>query len=185
MPRRYRYRRYTRPKKSVRYSNETMYTDWVATVKNGTRFNTHLKFTYPVIPVSNVQGMRKIKNITFNLLMHPDPYLGTEITNDNFNPNFYWALVYVPEGQGVGSSVPTDQTNAFASAYEPNQNVIMSGVGQFNSPLTRKTRLARNLNSGDTVHLIIITSIGDADTTAQQDTGFWLTGTINYAICYN
>ena len=62
---------------------------------------------------------------------------------------------------------------------EPNQNVIMQGLLPLtsNSRQEFRTRLARNLNSGDTIFLCLrpvidITNIPD------------LTAQLNFAICY-
>ena len=185
MPRRYRYRRYTRPKKSVRYSNETLYTDWILNIARGDLYTNHKKWSIKIIPETNLQGLRKIKNITLNLALSPDEVVSVDIHDGVYNPNFYWALVYVPEGQGVGAPVATDNNTPFVSLYEPNQNVIISGVMTAGVPMTRKTRLSRNLNSGDSIYLIVYSSKGDPQGAASNDTGFWITCTMNYAICYN
>lgn len=68
------------------------------------------------------------------------------------------------------------------SIYEPNQNVIMSGVvGPGSNQQTWRTRLARNLNSGDSIQIcfssLYVTQIWQGDL-------FELNCTLNYAISF-
>ena len=67
------------------------------------------------------------------------------------------------------------------SLYEPNQNVIMSGyiTPNYNAMQTFRTRLARNLNSGDTIQMIIAPAAA-TDAVQQQLIGI----SLNYAITY-
>lgn len=164
MPRRYRRRRYalSRPVKTAKYSNETFATSFIPI--NNTVFNVVLS------PSTTAGGTRKCKNFTLNMY--------TTI------PGF-WALVYVPEGTNPGTlnwSTPTDESVPVVSAaslYEPNQNVIMSGITRNTSESYRfKTRLARNLNSGDAV-FFLFKPFG----TVSSDAG-GVAMSCNYAIAY-
>jgi hypothetical protein len=93
-----------------------------------------------------------------------------------------WALVYAPQGFPPASL--TLQTGAAGndpvSIFEPNQNVIMSGwlndLGT-HDPVTYKPRLARNLDSGDQVLLLLYNPSSQATTVI-------IAFTLNYAICY-
>lgn len=145
------YRRNSRSIKKVKYSNETM--QMIATPNasaiNGGGFLC-------MIPATDVAGVRKVKNfdITF--------------TYDTFTAPVMWALVYVPQGMShVALTRPTqysDQNTAPSSLYEPNQNVIMSGVLPVtaNTKIVQRTRLARNLNSGDSIYLYIRSVMDDS-----------------------
>lgn len=103
-----------------------------------------------VIGSTNVLGMRKVKNFTINFVA-------------NTSRPIFFALVYVPEGTNpnllrVGGQPVENVPNVISSAslYEPNQNVIMSGIIPPASAGRQvyTNKLARNLNSGDQVYLI-------------------------------
>jgi hypothetical protein len=75
---------------------------------------------------------------------------------------------------GAGTAQPV-------SIFEPNQNVIMSGILNpqgTSEPVTYKSRLARNLESGDYISLLVMNPIADGAVTVD------IAYTLNYAICY-
>lgn len=122
----------------------------------------------PIIVNTDVQGMRKCKNFSITL-------------QTTSNIPLQWALVYVPEG--TLDNIPTlglpNNQNA-VSLYEPNQNVIMSGViFAADMPITKRTRLARNLNSGDAI-AVVACAVENAQAQAQ----FALYAQLNYAISF-
>lgn len=164
MPARRRYysRRSGRPLKTVKYSNETYGFSIVRKPEDGeqTRFASAT-----LVTKSEVGGMRKAKNFTIKLY-----------TNSSLPVLF--ALIYVPAGTTPGQfNVPGAM--ASASVYEPNQNVILSGIVQNNNPVTLRTRLARNINSGDSI--VVIAFINQRPGEGQF---IELFGTCNYAITY-
>lgn len=132
MPRRRRYKRYSRVVKPVKYSSET-------TVTRGQFTQQHLGGTIDLVPPLNAQGVRKAKNFRFQFLC-------------STNIPVAFVLVYVPEGtqpQPLNmNSIPNT-----ASLYEPNQNVILQGYSYPGQTIFR-TRLARNLNAGDKITLV-------------------------------
>lgn len=147
MPYRRRYRRYrsigySRSIKPVKYSNETY--NFASTLTLAPNQNIKLAF----VPSTTIQGVRKLKNFTLSF-------------NSDIDTPLLFALVYVPEGttpQDISFGTPDQQGNLIpATLYEPNQNVIMSGtLGGPNYAVGRyKSRLARNLNSGDQIFLIV------------------------------
>lgn len=167
MPYRRRYRRsyrLTRAIKPVKYSNETYTFASSVTLAPNT--------TYPAafIPSTNIQGTRKLKNFTLSF-------------NTTIDTPLLFAIVYVPEGTqpsdlnfgGIaeGDLVPS-------TLYEPNQNVIMSGtLGGPNYSVGRyKSRLARNLNSGDQIFLVI-RSVDNTNSVTGD-----LTVLLNFAIAF-
>lgn len=165
MPRRYR-RRYStrRPLKTVKYSNETSNLIGPLTI---TSTDTGSQINAPLVSAVNTQGMRKAKNFTLKLI-----YGG--------NTPLIWALVYVPQGQ-TPSKLTRGSADTPASMYEPNQNVIMSGfiVPTYQQAQVYRTRLARNLNSGDSIQLLVATALAGATVTEAP-----IGATLNYAITY-
>lgn len=173
MPRRYRrrYARVSRPLKTVKYSNETYnggneipyYVAPAQGAVNVPQLNMAL-----IAPI-NSQGMRKVKNFTLTILTSsPVPII--------------WALVYVPDGQNLGTLNVGVAPNS-ASLYEPNQNVILSGIVKNDSAQqTFRTRLARNLNSGDAVGIVFRQVIAYAAGTPANNYSFYVS--LNYAITY-
>ncbi len=100
-----------------------------------------------VVPAVTFQGMRKVK--------HMEVSFSNTSTTDS---SVYWALVYVPQGTTAGS-LQTGTT----SLYEPNQFVIEAGVLDFSGgPLRIRSRLSRNLNSGDSIALLLYPSGGSS-----------------------
>jgi len=94
-----------------------------------------------VVPSTTLQGMRKVKHLTLSMAAPA----GTA------NLDVFWALVYVPQGTGVGTL-----NISGGDMYEPNQYVMSTGIFDFNGgPLRVHCPLARNLNSGDSIALII------------------------------
>lgn len=150
MPRRYtRSGRYTRRVKTVKYSNETYNFAGQYNVANASVKNS---WQETLISSIDQQGVRKCKNFELSLT-------GTAFLAEGQNPvqaPIFYALVYVPQGTDP-SQISIGNPDACASLYEPNQNVIMAGVwpGDLTAPFTRKTRLARNLNSGDRIVLVM------------------------------
>uniref|UniRef100_A0AAU8H6G6 Cap n=1 Tax=CRESS DNA virus TaxID=3138951 RepID=A0AAU8H6G6_9VIRU len=166
MPRRSR-RRYARgrPLKTVKYSNETM--NFGGQKQYNTAENSPTLFA-PIIAAVTTQGMRKCKNFTLHI----------ETTS---SVPIAFALIYLPQGQ-----VPENQILNFglqdapSSIYEPNQNVILSGVVQANSPqLTFRTRLARNLNSGDSIYILYRQLLN-----VPAGGNYFIYCSLNYAITY-
>ena len=96
-----------------------------------------------VVPSSSIQGMRKVKHLQISLG-------GIYAQNTNASV-VYYALVYVPAGTEV-NEITTDGQ----SLYEPNQFVMASGILALGTGTNRiSTPMSRNLNSGDTIVLVI------------------------------
>lgn len=136
------YRR--RPYKTQKYSSETTFISddiKIPWYQGGAGGNIQ-QFSVPMVGNTDMQGMRKAKNFTIHF-------------DTTSNIPLVFALVYVP-----GGTTPQEMSSGTfaqtASLYEPNQNVILSGIVLNTSPqLTFRTRLARNLNSGDFIALLI------------------------------
>ena len=133
-----------------------------------------------MIPPTQMQGMRKAKNFTlsFSKTLGDQPVFDTAIA---------FALVYAPnslEPSQLNIGTWTQQTDNPQSFYEPNQNVIMSGIipANTNGRLEFKTRLARNLNSNDSIFLVMKTCTTGQN--QQSPCNFSVCVSLNYAICY-
>jgi len=96
-----------------------------------------------VVPSDSIQGMRKVKHLTVSI---------ADLAGSTASTPLYWALVYVPAGTEA-NAISIDSGD---SMYEPNQFVLNCGVTDFSAGPTRfHSPLARNLNSGDAIYLII------------------------------
>lgn len=162
MARRYRRTgRYSRRLKTVKYSNETM-----CASKD---VNGYTKMT--LIAATTIQGMRKCKN--FELKINVDPNAAEPSNNA-----IIYALVYVPENTQAGQLFLGD-TDA-SNLYQPSQNIIMSGYAKPGNSIVNinRTRLARNLNQGDSIQLVLL------PVQSMVDGIYAVSVTLNYAITY-
>ena len=115
-----------------------------------------------VVPPTTAEGMRKVKNITVNLS-----------SGGRTGFSYYWAIVYVPEGTSPNE---LQVGGAVASMYEPNQFVMNCGmVDPAAGPIRFFTPLSRNLNSGDSIYLLVRPDAASAPE---------LEGVVRYAISY-
>nr|QZA75074.1 putative ORF1 [Po-Circo-like virus 51]QZA75077.1 putative ORF1 [Po-Circo-like virus 51] len=164
-------RSYARAVKPVKYSNET--------------FNASFAYVWATTPTTSMVtmipaveslGMRKVKNFTLSITQSP--------TLDSSNTvkaasSFMYALVYLPDG--VTANTLSIGNSTAASLYEPNQNVIASGVcSSSNGQFRLSSRLARNLNSGDRVVLLLRPTSSTG--TANDRTN--ISVILNYSITY-
>ena len=167
--------------KRVTYSNETTSFNTTTTISSGQTPNfpsfgegsANMGLVL-VAPVTN-QGRRKVKNFTLSIS-----------TNGN-NVPLVGVLVYVPQGTNPSTLlIGQNSSQSGASLYEPNQNVIMQFVlnpvsADLNGSEVQRfySRLARNLDSGDRICLILVPAVAGS-----SDQSINLTGTLNYAITY-
>ena len=102
------------------------------------------QFSIPVIRPTDIQGMRKVKHLTFTL---------SNAQVAEYTP-FIYAIVYVPQGyQPQPINFPSN--DSATALYPANQFVMASGVVDFSAgPCRIRIPLSRNLNSGDTIQLI-------------------------------
>ena len=91
-----------------------------------------------IVPAITAQGMRKVKHLTVSLGCTSNIGL------------IYWALVYVPAGY------TPNYLNDSGEMYEPNQFVMNCGLTDTDAgPQRVSSRISRNLNSGDSIALVI------------------------------
>lgn len=125
----------------------------------------------PIVAATTQEGVRKAKNISVSIAPP-----GSQTTTAQNNP-FYWALIYLPEGQTPNELSSTGQL------YTPSQFVINSGiVTSIQGKMRISSRLARNLNQGDSIYLLLGTN--NDSLPSSQPTGRF-TYLVRYAICYN
>lgn len=106
-------------------------------------------------------GTRKAKNFTISIVSSTD------------DP-FMWAIIYKPEGVDIKGLAALGNSK---SIYEPNQNVIATGIYTKGQQNRWNTRMARNLQSGDSIVLLTSFFTPDATTIA------W-SAQISYAISF-
>ena len=137
MPKYYRRKRYTsgaRDKYSI--ETKTLRLTTGDSVVNGLYQQAIL-----VVPPTTVEGMRKVKHLTCTLC-----------PNQTQQTLVYWAVVYIPEGYNAN---PLSGVGATA-CYEPSQYLISSGIADPDAgPVRVNTPLSRNLNSGDSIWLVV------------------------------
>ena len=128
----------------------------------------------PIVASTQQEGVRKAKNISVTLATPA----GAQTTNRIQNWSYYWALIYLPEGSVANELHSTDQL------YTPSQFVINSGIVTPEQGKIRiSSRLARNLNQGDSIYLLIGTNSAALADNAGVNYRFQYL--VRYAICYN
>lgn len=151
MPRRYyRRRSANRDRYSIEQTNivTSQSNTWPLVEASNATLQNSRQFTIPIVPPIDTQGMRKVKHLTLTIANFAS-------TADSA-PLFY-SIVYVPQGyEPQPISYPAD--GYAVNSYSANQFVMSSGVIDFTGGPTRiRSRLSRNLNSGDSIFLILAT----------------------------
>ena len=157
MVRRY-YRRTPRSNNRDKYSVENTActtpptSSWTPVPASGDLTQASRQFPITIVPATDVQGMRKVKHLTISFSSEADTRL-------------FYALVYVPGGYEP-SFINFPALGQSISLYEPNQFVMSSGCLDFTGgPLRIRSPLARNLNSGDSIYLLVAKKEDDPSTT--------------------
>lgn len=122
-----------------------------------------------VVSAAAAQGKRKCKNFDINLAVQQAAGVAQAL--------IYYALVYVP----AGSTASTISNAAATEFYTPGSNVLAAGVYDCDegTGFRVRTRLARNLNAGDEIQLIMrSSSIAGNQQIALQ-------GVVSYVVAYN
>ena len=134
---------YRRPYKRARYGSRDKY----SVQQKALQFTTDTEgdtAKIPVVPAATIEGMRKVKHLTVSV--------ANETTSTDLA--FFWALVYVPQGTTPGDIKVT--SGGGAGMYEPNQFVMNCGVVDPSAgPIRFTSPIARNLNDGDAIFLIV------------------------------
>lgn len=145
-----------RPIKSVKYSNESFATRFNLGYLDAPGPALHKTETLVVVPsVSAPLGTRKVKNFTVSFICDHSRIFRPNADELERPAQILWALVFVPEGTNASEINPTTTLMQPRSLYEPNQNVIMAGLITSQNMCRFKTRLARNLNAGDSIQMVL------------------------------
>ena len=121
-----------------------------------------------VVPASTNQGTRTVGNWSITV----------PVTTAGSSNEFYWALVYVPQGETAKNLFATTGTLE-GSLYEPNQYVIASGISDGNAgPIRIRSRMLRKLHSNDFISLIVGTDSTQVASTPMR-------ALVSYSIKYN
>lgn len=137
--------------------------------------------TLTIVKANATEGLRKVKN--FNLTIAPTVSVresGETVWNGNSQFRFEMALVYIPEGTAPH---PLNYSGTNDSIYEPSQNIILSGVFDPTNTFRISTRLARNLNQGDRIGLLIRGMLPDSVSGIEYSIRFMVN--CQYAISYS
>ena len=150
MVRRYYKRSYRSNKDKYSVENTTIITpsgaSWTPVTGDDTTTQDSVQFTQVIVPEADVEGMRKVKHLTLS-------FSNNSQTAEQI-PVLY-ALVFVPQGY-IPNNIRVPVSGSATSMYNPNQFVMSSGVLDFSGgPLRIRTPLSRNLNSGDSIWVIL------------------------------
>lgn len=133
-----------------------------------------------VVPADLTNGVRCVKHLKITLTT---PYIGlADQGNINVGNSltFYWALIYVPQGYDPQEINIPSNIDSSIPLYDANQFIMASGVATITTqPVTVRTPLSRNLNSGDTIQLVCYSMAAGAST---EDVPVW--AHTSYSICY-
>ena len=132
----------------------------VVEAANETQQNSS-QYAVSIVPPVLEQGMRKVKHLTITMANN---------TGSSDGPPLFYAIVFVP--QGYNPQAITVPANGYAANnYQANQFIMSSGVLDFSAGPTRiRSRLSRNLNSGDSIYLILATNQSAASSYIAQVT---------------
>lgn len=159
MPRRYRSRRY-RPRRKYSVESGLLPLPNTTTAANSG--------SLLVVASNTVAGMRKAKNFLIQF---------SSSVTDADSLVIAWALVYLPYQTTLNSISFSDHPHYL---YEPSQFVIMGGLYDSNNPgntARQFSRLSRNLNEGDTIHLVWRSNVPIAPSAIRC--------LVRYAICFS
>lgn len=135
----------------------------------------------PIVSATTQEGVRKVKNFTISITTPLYTATGvSEGTVNQYNNVFYYALIYLPEG------ITANELSSTGDLYRPSQNVMKAGiVNSQNGKIRVFSRLARNLNAGDSIYLLIGTNANMLGTIPTDDSRRRFNVLTQYAICYN
>lgn len=146
---------YYYPQRSLTVGKRNKYSTMTYYVTNANPRHPTYKPYLTIVPPTNTEGMRKVKNISIQL-SYDSAYLDTSTdpptTQYIEDQRILWAIVYVPKG-----SEPGTISNNVGVFYTPPQFIMASGIYDTNQPGNTSrifTPLSRNLNSGDGIAFV-------------------------------
>ena len=122
-------------------------------VTNGNPRDAEYKPYFTIVNPTNVEGMRKVKNISIQLSFSSAFYdINDGVLKYTENQQILWAIVYVPKGSEPGTL--NTENGIF---YSPPQFIMASGIYDCEQPGNSSrifTPLSRNLNPGDGIAFV-------------------------------
>lgn len=154
MPRRRYYKRHNKDKYSVEHTSiRTNTTDLWEEVPAVADSALSYQTTHTIVESTDLQGMRKVKHLTITA-----SNAGLTSTNP-----LYYVLAYVPQGYDP-QKIYMPSPGVALDTYSANQYVMSCGWLDFDGgPLRIRSRLSRNLNSGDSIVLILASYFNNAN----------------------
>lgn len=135
----------------------------------------------PVVQSTQQEGVRKAKNFTISITTPSIlNYPNSSGTVNRTNYTFYYALIYLPEG------MTANELKSSGDLYQPSQNILKAGiVNAVNGKVRIFSSLARNLNAGDSIYLLVGTNDTFLADQSPTQTLRRMDTLVQYAICYN
>ena len=162
-------------KKRKTYQNET--TQFCTTGQNPdqTILSANGSIFKTLVVNTKAEGVRKVKNFTLNVTTS----YKQNVTDENIKEMMpiVFALIYVPNEQQPLNLTPNNAD--FQTLYGTNNYVILYGVCNSGKQITLRSKLARNLNAGDS----IVLKLFNPNENPLKDLSFY--ASLNYAIAYN
>lgn len=150
-----RTRRYYRKKGKWSANIKTLTNQTISTTPSSSFYGTSTLCTNPVQTDSSVSQQYTVKNIE---LSYEIEYTGSSVGNDKYIEGLTVYVMYVPQGMTVTETYPNNHPE-YIMAYKflgsPNSDAT-GGNGPSRNPLKIKTRMARRLQTGDSVILLIV-----------------------------
>lgn len=101
------------------------------------------QYSVSVIPPTSVEGKRKVKHLTLSFTSNNDSHI-------------LYAIVFVPQGYDP-QPIHIPNVGYALDLYDANQYVMSSGLLDFSGgPLRVRSSISRNLDSGDSIYLILV-----------------------------
>lgn len=147
MPRRFRKRIANKDKYSVEQTAflTPFFSGWDTHESSADFEQDSQQYSLSVIEPVDFQGMRKVKHLTITF-------------SSSTNVPVYYAIVYCPQGY-TPQPLHLPASGSAITFYAANQFIMSSGVLDFaGGPLRIRSRLSRNLNSGDGIYLCLATT---------------------------
>ena len=142
---------YYYPQRSKVVGKRNKYSTMTYYVVNANPNHPTYKPYLTIVPPTNIEGMRKVKNISIQL-SYRSQYTIDGVVYNQEEQRILWAIVYVPKGSEPGQISITNGV-----FYSPPQFIMASGIYDCDQPGNSSrifTPLSRNLNEGDGIAFI-------------------------------
>ena len=162
--------------KKKTYQNETISFCTKGADSDSTILSSQGSIFKTLVKNTKAEGVRKVKNFTLNVTTSYEQVTDSD-HQERENLPLVFALIYVPNDQQPLNLSPSSPD--FQTLYGSNNYVLLYGVCNTGKQTSLRTRLARNLNAGDTIVLKIF------NPNANDIKNLTFYASLNYAIAYN